>query len=97
MPAAALVTLTGVVRDLAVALTGRLWSADALLDQQVGGQLAWGIGEIPVLLLAIGVAMSWRAAEERIAERTDRQADRDHDAELERYNAMVAGFRDPPK
>jgi putative copper resistance protein D len=78
-------------------LTGRLWSPDALLDQQLGGQLAWGIGEIPVLLLAIGVAMSWRSAEERIAERTDRQADRDHDAELERYNAMLAGFGDPPK
>lgn len=78
-------------------LTGRLWSPDALLDQQVGGQLAWGIGEIPVLLLAIGVAISWRSAEERIAVRTDRQADRDHDAELERYNAMLAGYGDPPK
>ena len=73
-------------------LTGRTWSRDALLDQQVGGQLAWGIGEIPVVLLAIGVAMAWRSAEERIAERTDRQAERDHDAELEGYNAMLAGL-----
>ena len=73
-------------------LMGRPWSPDALLDQQVGGELAWGIGEIPVVLLAIGVAMAWRTAEERVAERTDRQAGRDHDAELEGYNAMLAGL-----
>jgi putative copper resistance protein D len=71
-------------------LMGRTWNADALLDQQVGGQLAWSIGEIPVVLLAVAVAMAWRRDEERVAERKDRQADRDHDAELERYNAMLA-------
>ncbi len=70
-------------------LMGRTWNADALLDQQVGGELAWGIGEIPVVLLAVAVAMAWRRADERVAERKDRQADRDHDAELERYNAML--------
>jgi cytochrome c oxidase assembly factor CtaG len=73
-------------------LMGRSWSPDALLDQQIGGQLAWGIGEIPVVLLAIGVAMAWRSSEERVAERQDRQAERDHDAELDRYNAMLAGL-----
>ena len=73
-------------------LMGRPWSPDALLDQQVGGELAWGIGEIPVVLLAIGVAVAWRAADERVAERSDRQAERDHDAELEGYNAMLAGL-----
>jgi putative copper resistance protein D len=73
-------------------LMGRPWSPDALLDQQLGGELAWGIGEIPVVLLAIGVAMAWRSAEEKVAERTDRQAERDHDAELESYNAMLAGL-----
>jgi putative copper resistance protein D len=71
---------------------GRPWSPDALLDQQIGGELAWGIGEIPVVLLAIGVAMAWRRSEEKVAERSDRQADRDHDAELTRYNAMLAGL-----
>jgi putative copper resistance protein D len=75
-------------------LMGRTWNPDALLDQQVGGELAWGIGEIPVVLLAIGVAMAWRSADERVAERTDRQAERDHDAELGRYNAMLAGLDD---
>jgi putative copper resistance protein D len=75
-------------------LMGRTWSPDALLDQQLGGQLAWGIGEIPVVLLAVGVAMAWRSADERVAERSDRQAERDHDAELDRYNAMLAGFND---
>ncbi|MFW2512743.1 cytochrome c oxidase assembly protein [Demequina sp. SO4-13] len=71
-------------------LMGREWGPDALADQQYGGQLAWGIGELPVVLLAIGVIVAWRKADAREARRTDRQADRDDDAELRAYNAMLA-------
>lgn len=71
-------------------LMGRTWGPDALFDQQWGGQVAWGIGELPVLLLAIGVVAAWRRDETRATRRLDRQADRDHDAELNRYNAMLA-------
>ncbi|MFW7414838.1 cytochrome c oxidase assembly protein [Demequina sp. SO4-18] len=71
-------------------LMGRDWGPDALADQQYGGQLAWGIGELPVVLLAIGVIVGWRIADAREARRTDRQADRDDDAELRAYNAMLA-------
>ena len=71
-------------------LMGRDWGPDAITDQQYGGSLAWGIGELPVVLLAIGVIISWRRADEKESRRKDRQAERDDDAELRAYNAMLA-------
>lgn len=71
-------------------LMGRPWGPSAIEDQQRGGAVAWGIGELPTLLLAIGVAVSWARSDTREARRKDRAADRDGDAELEAYNAMLA-------
>lgn len=71
-------------------LMGRDWGPDAITDQQYGGQIAWGIGELPVVLLAIGVITAWRKADNKEARRKDRQADRDEDAELKAYNEMLA-------
>ncbi len=70
-------------------LMGRTWGADAISDQQYGGQIAWGLGELPTLILAIGVVTVWRAADAKERKRRDRKADRDGDAELEAYNAML--------
>ena len=69
---------------------GRPWGGSALEDQQHGGDIAWGIGELPTLVLAITVAVLWTRSDEREARRRDRKADRDGDAELQEYNAMLA-------
>lgn len=72
---------------------GRLglpWGVDALADQELGGALAWGIGELPTLVLAVVVAVAWSRDEDRTARRQDRQADRDEDAALAAYNARLA-------
>ena len=71
-------------------LMGRTWGPDAITDQQYGGQLAWGMGELPVVVLAILVVTMWRRADARETARLDRKADRDHDAELRAYNEMLA-------
>lgn len=71
-------------------LMGRDWGPDAITDQQYGGQIAWGIGELPVVLLAIGIIVAWRNADTREGRRRDRQADRDGESELAAYNAMLA-------
>ena len=63
---------------------------DALKDQQAGGGIAWSVGEIPTLALAIAVAIMWSRSDERESKRYDRKADRDGEAELEAYNAMLA-------
>lgn len=62
----------------------------ALQDQQAGGGIAWSIGEIPTVSLAIAVAIMWARSDERESKRYDRKADRDGEAELEAYNAMLA-------
>ncbi|MDQ4502618.1 cytochrome c oxidase assembly protein [Sinomonas sp. ASV322] len=69
---------------------GRPWGASAIADQQAGGAMAWGIGEIPTLIVAIGVAVMWSRSDAKETKRRDRAADRDHDAELEAYNAMFS-------
>jgi putative copper resistance protein D len=66
------------------------WGTSAIADQQTGGGIAWSVGEIPTVILAIAVAIMWSRSDERESTRRDRQADRDGDAELEAYNAMLA-------
>ena len=69
---------------------GRTWGDAPLLDQQNAGGIAWGVGEIPTVALAIIVAIMWSRSDDREAKRVDRKADRDGDADLEAYNAMLA-------
>ncbi len=73
-------------------LLGRPWGPSALVDQRYGGEIAWGIGELPTLALAVVVAVMWTRSDEREARRRDRRADRDGDGELEEYNAMLAAM-----
>ncbi|AEE44404.1 cytochrome c oxidase assembly protein [Cellulomonas fimi] len=73
-------------------LMGRPWGPSALADQQVGGAITWGIGEIPTLALAIGVGYAWARDDERTARRRDRRVDREGDVELDEYNAMLSGL-----
>jgi putative copper resistance protein D len=68
---------------------GRTWGDPPIVDQQIGGGIAWGIGELPTLILSGLVILSWIRSDERDAKRLDRQATRDGDAELEAYNAML--------
>lgn len=71
-------------------LLGRDWGPSALVDQQLGGGVAWGIGELPTLVLAIGVAVAWAKDDERTTRRRDRRVARDGDVEMDEYNAMLA-------
>lgn len=72
---------------------GRPWGASALEDQRTGAAAMWGIGEIPTLLLALGVMVSWSRDDARESKRKDRAADRDDDAELEAYNRMFSELK----
>jgi cytochrome c oxidase assembly factor CtaG/putative copper export protein len=71
---------------------GRSWGDSAIVDQQTGGAIAWGIGEVPTVLVAIGVAMMWSRSDDRETKRKDRAADRNNNAELAAYNDMFANL-----
>ena len=64
--------------------------AQLLADQRNGGAIAWAVGELPTLVLAMLVAAAWVRSDTAEAKRRDRQADRDDDAELRAYNARLA-------
>ncbi|MFT4469286.1 cytochrome c oxidase assembly protein [Arthrobacter sulfonylureivorans] len=69
---------------------GREWGLSAMDDQQVGGAIMWGVGEIPTLCVAVGVAIMWSRSDARETKRKDRSAERNNDAELAAYNDMFA-------
>ncbi|QAY61732.1 copper transporter [Microbacterium protaetiae] len=71
---------------------GRTWGATPLADQYVGGGIAWSVGEIPTLILAVIVGISWARDDDRVQKRRDRHADRTGDAELVEYNARLAAL-----
>jgi putative copper resistance protein D len=66
------------------------WVPDLLADQRFGGGVAWAIGELPSLVLALIVAVQWFRTDSAESVRADRRADRDGDAELAAYNARLA-------
>ncbi|MBA8793344.1 putative copper resistance protein D [Friedmanniella endophytica] len=72
------------------AALGRTDQAALLADQQTGGALAWGLGDIPSLLLGLALLVSWVRSDGRRTRQYDRKADRDGDADLARYNAQLA-------
>jgi len=69
-------------------------TAALLADQRIGGGIAWGLAEIPTLVMAIVVAVQWSRSDDREARRRDRQADRDGDAELGAYNTYLSKLPD---
>ena len=66
------------------------WHTDLLGDQHLGGSIAWAAGEVPLVVVLMALLVQWQRNDRRTAVRLDRAAERDHDAELAAYNAMLA-------
>lgn len=90
---------------LAISITGaeQLFVADwfgnighgwfpAMEDQIRGGELMWGLGEIPAVMMGVIAAIQWSKDDTRESKRKDREADRTGEAELEEYNEMLAAM-----
>lgn len=77
---------------------GFSWHTDLLGDQRLGGGIAWSAGEFPLVIVMLALLVQWARSDRRTAKRLDRAADRDDDAELAAYNAMLAQLagRDKP-
>lgn len=68
---------------------GRTWGPTPLEDQQIGGAIAWGIGEIPTAILTLYVAISWSKSDQREAKRLDRASDRSGNQDVAEYNEWL--------
>jgi len=66
------------------------WHTDLLGDQHLGGSIAWAAGEIPLVVVMLALLIQWQRSDRRTATRLDRAADRDNEADLAAYNAMLA-------
>jgi len=68
------------------------WVGDLVADQRVGGAIAWGATEMPILIVLIALLAQWAKADDRENRRSDRHKDAVGDSELEAYNTMLAGM-----
>jgi putative copper resistance protein D len=68
---------------------GRTWGLPPLEDQQSGGAIAWGIGEIPTIILTIIVSVQWFRSDNRDSKRLDRASDRSNNQDIDNYNMML--------
>ncbi len=66
------------------------WLIDPVQDSMLGGQIAWGVGEIPTLILLIIIGVQWSRSDERESKRRDRFTGTHGDTELDDYNAYLA-------
>lgn len=80
-------------RDWFVALD-RDWGRSLAQEQNLGGALAWALGDYPVAIMISAMAWSWIKADDRESRRYDRKAAHDGDAELVAYNAYLRRLAD---
>lgn len=66
------------------------WLADLNADQHLGGAIAWGASEVPVVIVVIALVTQWARQDRRAGDRQDRHADSGYDDDLDAYNAMLA-------
>jgi len=72
------------------------WVTDLVADQRLGGAIAWGATEVPIIIVVIALLAQWSSSDAREAARTDRATNVRAERELDAYNAMLAelAFRD---
>jgi len=65
------------------------WLSSIISDQHLGGAIAWGSSELPVLIAVIALVAQWAQQDRRTAARSDRHAEAAYADELDAYNAML--------
>lgn len=66
------------------------WLPDLMADQHLGGAIAWGSSELPVIVVVVALVTLWARHDRRAAERSDRHSAAAYAVdELDAYNAML--------
>lgn len=92
----ALMTGSGLLLPDWFGAMGRTWGPSPLEDQQNGGAIAWAIGELPTIALAIIVSWQWFNSDRRDSVRLDRASDRSGNKDLDSYNQMLDRINQRP-
>lgn len=65
------------------------WLISLTDDQHLGGAIAWGASEVPVIIVVIALVAQWARQDRRTGARQDRHSDSGYDDDLAAYNAML--------
>jgi putative copper resistance protein D len=66
------------------------WMSNLNNDQHLGGAIAWGASEVPLVMVVIALVTQWARQDRRTAVRSDRRAESSYaDDEMEAYNNML--------
>ncbi|WP_411913982.1 cytochrome c oxidase assembly protein [Acidipropionibacterium timonense] len=66
------------------------WVHDLAHDQNLGGQITWATGEVPMALVLVALCVQWFLSDRRDQRRLDRSQDSGLDESLAAYNEMLA-------
>ncbi|MFN8069165.1 MAG: cytochrome c oxidase assembly protein [Mycolicibacterium insubricum] len=87
----ALMTMENIIGGTFYRYLALPWVDSLVDDQHLGGSIAWGSSELPVIIVVIALVAQWAGSDRRAARRSDRHADADYgDDDLDAYNAMLA-------
>ncbi|WP_375385470.1 cytochrome c oxidase assembly protein [uncultured Microbacterium sp.] len=70
------------------------WMGDLLIQQYLGGGVAWAGGELPLLIVVTALGVQWARQDQREATRKDRHLDSGVDDEFDAYNRMLEDLAD---
>ncbi|WP_059020613.1 cytochrome c oxidase assembly protein [Mycobacterium sp. M26] len=85
----ATMTMTSVMGESFYSKLDLPWLSSLLDDQHLGGAIAWGSSELPVIVVVVALVVQWARQDRKVATRTDRHADANYDDDLDAYNAML--------
>ncbi len=85
----ATMTMTGILGGEYYRSVGLPWLTSVHDDQHLGGAIAWGSSELPVIIVVVALVAQWARQDRRAGERHDRHSDSGLDDEFDAYNAML--------
>ncbi|MEJ4113035.1 cytochrome c oxidase assembly protein [Corynebacterium kroppenstedtii] len=85
----AMMTLDNVIAEKFYGQLSIDWLHNRLTDQRLAGAVAWGLSEVPILIVAIALGVQWYRSDQKEAKRMDRWGDEGKTDELDAYNQML--------
>ncbi len=85
----AMMTMTSVVGGTFYRGLALPWVSNLNDDQHLGGAIAWGASEVPLVMVVIALVTQWARQDRRTSTRSDRHADAGYDDDLAAYNNML--------
>jgi putative copper resistance protein D len=85
----AMMTRTTVVGRDYYATVALPWLSSLTDDQRLGGAIAWGASEVPLVMVVIALVTQWARQDRRTSARSDSHADAGYDDDVDAYNNML--------